>query len=287
VGDQDQDRDQPRLPVRVLRDLDLAALADIALILALAVAVVVVAERAVPWLLRRAGVRAERALLPLLPLVRLVVIAAAVGLIVPILVEPTLQNLVAIMGAVALALGFALKDYLSSVIAGVVATFERPYRRGDWVTLEGSYGVVRDVGFRAVQLVTLDDTVVTVPHNRIWENRVRNANDGGHTLMCVADFHVLPDHDAARARARLGDVALTSAYLAVDRPVVVAVSEHPWGTRYRLKAYPFDAAQQVAFVSDLTIRGKAELLALGCRLAALPALDGPPSDAAGRGGADG
>jgi small conductance mechanosensitive channel len=281
------DQDQPRLPVRVLRELDLAALADIALILALSVAVVVAAERGVPWLLRRSGARAGRALLPLLPLVRLVVIGAAVGLIVPVLVEPTLQNLVAIMGAAALALGFALKDYLSSVIAGVVAILERPYRRGDWITFDGSYGVVRDLGFRAVQLVTLDDTVVTVPHKRLWEDRVGNANDGGRTLMCVADFHVLPDHDAARAQARLRDVALTSAYLAVGRPVVVALREHPWGTRYRLKAYPFDAAQQVAFVSDLTIRGKAELLALGCRLAALPALDGAADAAAGRGGPGG
>ncbi len=148
---------------------------------------------------------------------------------------------------------------------------------------------MRDLSFRAVQLVTLDDSVVTVPLSGLWDHRVLNANDGDRTLMCVADFHVLPDHDAARAQARLGDVALTSAYLAVGRPVIVALREQPWGTRYRLKAYPFDAAQQAAFVGDLTVRGKAELLALGCRLAALPALPAldASSDAAGRAGPGG
>jgi small conductance mechanosensitive channel len=46
----------------------------------------------------------------------------------------------------------------------------------------------------------------------------------------------------------------------------------PWGTHYRLKAYPIDPRQQMQFPTDLTIRGKAALVALGAAFATAPAI---------------
>jgi hypothetical protein len=71
-------------------------------------------------------------------------------------------------------------------------------------------------------------------------------------------------------RAALHDVALTSPYVAFDRPIAVVAQERPWGTRYRLRAYPIDARQQFRFATDLTLRGKAELIRLGVPFAILP-----------------
>ncbi|TXH36719.1 MAG: hypothetical protein E6Q92_11060 [Burkholderiaceae bacterium] len=73
-------------------------------------------------------------------------------------------------------------------------------------------------------------------------------------------------------RAALEDVALTCPYLYFDDPVAIAVSEKPWATHYRLKAYPVDAAQQFRSISDLTVRGKAVLNDLGLRFAKPPAV---------------
>jgi len=92
--------------------------------------------------------------------------------------------------------------------------------------------------------------------------------------MCVADFYLAPDHDAARIRAALRIVAMTSAYLHYDRPVLVMLSETPWGTHYKLKAYPYDMRDQFAFISDLTVRGKAALRAAGGREAMAPVAEG-------------
>ncbi|HEX6013099.1 MAG TPA: mechanosensitive ion channel domain-containing protein [Geminicoccaceae bacterium] len=267
------DENEPSLATRVLRDFDLWLLLEVALVVLAATAAVIVIERATAFLAERASARFRRPLAMAGPLSRLVIIALALVTVIGMLIKPTPENLVALFGAVALAVGFALKDYVSSLFAGVNALVERPYRRHDWITIGGDYGKVRELGFRAVQIVTLDDTVVTIPHGRLWTENVKNANDGRQTLMCVADFYLHPDHDAQAARDRLRDVALTSAYLALDRPVTVIVHEQPWATHYRLKAYPIEADDQLLFTSDLTVRGKRELLALGCRPAgALAAL---------------
>ncbi|MCK9261698.1 MAG: hypothetical protein M0P63_18300, partial [Azoarcus sp.] len=89
-------------------------------------------------------------------------------------------------------------------------------------------------------------------------------------LQCIADFYLHPEHDAALVQEALSDVALSSAYLHFGQPVMVVVHEKPWGTWYRLKAYPVDARQQFRFVTDLTIRGKAVLLGLGVSFATAP-----------------
>ncbi len=260
--------------VRIFQDLESIRFLRIGLIVFAAWGL----RRSVSWLLPRLADRLpprfRSYVLPSTAVIRLVILFAAIGMIVPLVIKPTLQNLVAILGAVGLAVGFAFKDYMGSLIAGVVAVYERPYRLGDWVEIEGTYGEVRSIGLRTVKIVTPDDTAVQIPHSKIWNSLVKNANDGDRTLMCVADFHLEPNHDGAQVRQRLREVALTSPYVELDRPVLVVLSEKPWGSHYRLKAYPVVAGDQFLFISDLTVRAKEALSALGVGWAeAVPAAE--------------
>jgi small-conductance mechanosensitive channel len=251
----------------LLRSWSQLSLLRVVLIAGAAWLLVRLTDRGLPWLANRVSGRLRLALLPWLPVVRLAIVAVALGLIVPLLIHPTPENLLAILGSAAVATGFAFKDYLSSLIAGIVAIYERPYRVGDWVQIGGAYGEIRAMGLRTLRLVTADDTVVVIPHSRLWDSHVYNASDGSRDLQCVADFYVRPQHDAGQVREALYDVALTSALLHLDRPIRVGVKEEPWGTHYRLRAHPFDGRDQFRFVSDLTVRGKAALLRLGVELA--------------------
>ena len=53
----------------------------------------------------------------------------------------------------------------------------------------------------------------------------------------------------------------------------MVAEEQPWGTLYRLRAYPIDARQQFRFITDLTVRGKAELIRLGIAFAMVPTFE--------------
>ena len=262
---------------QLLRDIRDIEFLRIAVIVAAAWLLTATARRGLPLMAARAPSRVRLWLLSAVPVVRLIVLVVAITLVVPLIVQPGWQNLVAILGAAGVAVGFALKDYVSSLIAGIVAVYERPFRPGDWVEVDGAYGEVRSVGLRSSRLVTLDDTVVTVPNLKLWTSNIRNANYGRRDLLCIADFYVHPRHDAAVVRRKLHDVALTSPYLQIERPTAVVVSEKPWGTHYRIKAYPIDGRDQVQFTSDLTVRGKAVLARLGVEPANVPAVFSDPT----------
>ena len=66
---------------------------------------------------------------------------------------------------------------------------------------------------------------------------------------------------------------MTSPYLEPDQPVTVVVAEKPWGTHYRLKAYPLENRDEFQFISDLTVRGKKALSELGACPAIIPAIE--------------
>lgn len=225
------------------------------------------AEKLLVGLAEKVPARRRLFVLRAMPYAKLLIGLAAVVVIVPMLIEPTFRNLTALSASVGLALAFTLKDYGSSLAAGMTAVFENTYQPGDWITVDGNYGEVKSIGPRATRIVTADDTEIVVPNARLWSASVHNATGGKRSLLCVAEFYLHPDHDAVAARGRLEAVARTSPYRLAESEVSVIVLEKPWGTCYRLKSYGKESREQYLFTTDLTVRGKAALRALGIRFA--------------------
>ncbi len=229
---------------------------------------------AVRWLVRRAAESAPShrrlLILRLAPIARLLIWLAGIAIIVPILVEPTFEDVVALVAAVSLALAFALKDYISCMIAGIVTIVENTYQPGDWIEIDGAYGEVTVIGSRAVHIVTADDTEVIIPHARIWSTSLFNASSGKRSLLCVTYFYLQADHDGAAVRQALIETGETSDYREPESAVKVVAAEMPWGTRYKIKAYVIDSRDQFAMITDLTIRGKDRLRTMGVAFAQAP-----------------
>jgi small-conductance mechanosensitive channel len=255
----------------ILRDWREMEVMEAAIAVCVGIAAIVLVTRLVPWLAERLPDRFRFFILPWGPILRLVLLLLLIIYVVPLILVPTPQNLFAVFGAAAVALGFAIKDYANSLLAGIVALCERPYRPGDWVRIGADYGEVKALGFRNVELVTPDDTVVAIPHSSIWTQAVHNSNAGKRDLMCVADFFLDPRHEGAAVLRALRDVAMTSPYVNLKRPapVTVIAAERMWATHYEVKAYPIDSRDQFLFITDLTLRGKEALLKLGAAPAAV------------------
>lgn len=255
---------------RLFNDIDSQALITLGVVLLATIVLIIVSQRGLNWIGNRMHGQVRFRIFALVPMTRLLILITALAIIVPTIIEPSLQNMVTLMGALGLAIGFAMKDYVSSLIAGVVSAVELPYRPGDWVQIEDTYGEVKHVGLRTVDIQTPDDDLVYVPHLKLWDHAVYNANNGGTSLQCVASFYLHPEHEAGWVRKALRDIALTSAYLKFDQPIIVVAEEKPWGTHYRIRAYPVDPRQQFLFITDLTLRGKKMLSAAGIQSAMLP-----------------
>jgi small-conductance mechanosensitive channel len=229
---------------------------------------------AMQWTLRQAAETApphrRLTILRIVPIARLLIRAAVIATVVPILVEPTVPNILALSAGFGLALAYTLKDYGSSFVAGLVTVLENTYQPGDWIEVDGAYGEVKSIAGRAVHLVTADDTEVIIPHSRLWSTSIFNSSGGNRSLLCIANFYLHPDHDASAVRERLQQVAVSSSYRAPESSVTVIALEKPWGTHYQVKAYVKESREQFLFITDLTIRGKDVLRDMKIRFAQAP-----------------
>lgn len=184
-------------------------------------------------------------------------IFGTIGLIVGVL-QPPREFLIAIGGAVAVALGFALKDIVASLVAGILLLFDRPFRVGDRVEFDGTYGEIVSIGLRTVRLVTLDDNLVTIPNSRFITDVVSSGNSGELDMMVVTDFHIALDADLEKARNLIEKVVITSRFAYLKKPVSFAIEEvvvaNYLAIRMRTKAYVLDVRYEKELQTDLVMR---------------------------------
>ena len=107
-------------------------------------------------------------------------------------------------GVVAAAIiGFAARQTLANLVAGIMLTLTQPLRVGDWVTFEEHYGVVEDVRLNFTVLRTLSEQRIVIPNERLASGVLRN--DTLETDAVGLDVHLWlpPEADLERALATL------------------------------------------------------------------------------------
>lgn len=168
------------------------------------------------------------------------------------------EMLIAVGGTIAVAVGIAFKDLAASVIAGLLIIMDRPFQVGDRVTISGVYGEVTKIGLRSVRLVTLDDSMVTIPNNKLLTDIVTSGNAGALDMQIVLDFHIGLDQDIEAAKEIVRDSITSSRYTYLGKPWTVLVNtviqENYFAVRVRGKAYVLDVQYEKAYESDVTER---------------------------------
>jgi small-conductance mechanosensitive channel/CRP-like cAMP-binding protein len=101
----------------------------------------------------------------------------AVFAIIAYVFDLPIQGLLATSGAVAIILGLALQSTLGDVFSGIVLSFSRPYRPGDWVTIEGGTdGRVIEMNWRATHVLTGRRDLAIVPNSTIAKSKIVNVS---------------------------------------------------------------------------------------------------------------
>lgn len=212
------------------------------------------------WLVNRLSERIARGwrlrVKQVLPFLRLLLFTFVTVFLMNLFLNLSKENVLAVTGTVAVALGFAFKDFASSIIAGIVGLFESPYRVGDRIEIGDYYGEVISYGVRSIKIQTPDDNTVTIPHNKIWTEAISSANSGELEAQVVTKFYFAHEININIVKKILYRVAQTSKYTHLKLPIVVIMEEKSWGSLFKLKAYPLDARDEFIYKTDLITRAK-------------------------------
>jgi small-conductance mechanosensitive channel len=132
-------------------------------------------------------------------------------------------------GIAGIAIGFAAKDTLSNLIAGVVLILDRPFEIGDrievWSAPTGSatWGDVIDIGLRATKIKTTDNLVIVIPNNEIMKRDIVNYTIITSKIRIRINIGIAYDADLKKAKKIISSVAGTAKWVAEEPPPKVVV----------------------------------------------------------------
>jgi len=81
---------------------------------------------------------------------------------------------VAGLGAMGIIIGFATKDVLSNIAAGMFILITKPFTVGESVEVVKIKGIVKEMGISYCIIITAEKDFVTIPNSKIWGNPIIN-----------------------------------------------------------------------------------------------------------------
>ncbi len=108
----------------------------------------------------------KKAIKILLWVLTLIIVADALG------VDTT--SLVALVSVVSLALSLAFQNIMTNVFSGVIILFSRPFVIGDFVTVAGVTGTVKEITLMRTTIATTDNKLELIPNGSIEAANVTN-----------------------------------------------------------------------------------------------------------------
>jgi small-conductance mechanosensitive channel len=128
-------------------------------------------------------------------------------------------------GIGAFVIGFAFKDIGEHFLAGFILAFNRPFRVGDLVKLNGEKGIVKGLNIRNTHLKTFDGQDVFIPNGAIIKNTLANYTIDGFLRQEIKfglDYDINLDEVVKIILNELKDIP---GVLQEDKEPMVAVAE--------------------------------------------------------------
>ena len=106
-------------------------------------------------------------------IIRILIVVLAV-LIAASVLELSTSGLVVSLGTVVLAVGLALKDSFANLANGILIIINKPFRRGDFVSINGVEGKVHNIKLLTVELITFANLKIVLPNSTVLNGNITN-----------------------------------------------------------------------------------------------------------------
>ena len=166
-------------------------------------------------------------------------------------------------GVAGVAIGFAAKDTLTNLIAGILLIIDRPFEVGDrievWSAPAGTatWGDVIDIGLRATKIRTTDNIVIIIPNNEIMLRDIINYTTITEKIRVRINIGIAYDADMQKAKDIILKVAGAAEWVAKHPvPVVVVKNFGDSSVDLQLRVWIDDARKRMHTISYITDRVK-------------------------------
>jgi len=85
-----------------------------------------------------------------------------------------LTGFIAILAAAGFAIGMALQGSLGNFASGILVLSFKPYKTGDWITINDNFGQVEEIGIFNTKIISRDSNTLIIPNSIVTESILTN-----------------------------------------------------------------------------------------------------------------
>lgn len=166
-------------------------------------------------------------------------------------------------GVAGIAIGFAAKDTLSNLIAGILLIIDRPFEVGDRVEIWtapancATWGDVLAIGLRATKIQTTDNIVIVIPNNEIMRRDIINYTTITKEIRVRIPIGISYDADIKKAKEIITKVGFElDCVMHEPAPKVVVRSFGDSAVNLEARVWISDPRRRMDTISHITDRVK-------------------------------
>ncbi|MCR5332647.1 MAG: mechanosensitive ion channel family protein [Bacilli bacterium] len=121
-----------------------------------------------------AKTRVDGAMLTFVVSIFRILIVVLAALIAASVLELSTEGMIVSLGSIVIAIGLALKDSFGNLANGILIIINKPFRRGDYVSINGIEGKVHNIKLLTVELITFANVKIVLPNNTVFNGNIVN-----------------------------------------------------------------------------------------------------------------
>jgi len=164
-------------------------------------------------------------------------------------------NVAIIAGALSVGIGFGLQNIVNNFVSGLILLFERPIRKGDWIEVGGTEGVVKDIQIRSTVIQTFDRSDVIVPNSELISGQVTNWVLSSQSGRAVIPVGVAYGTDTEKVRTILMAIAEENTDVvkagSMPKPIVLFRAFGDSSLDFELRVFLHNVDNRLSIISDI------------------------------------
>jgi len=131
-------------------------------------------------------------------------------------------SLIAVLGAIGLAVSLAFKDSLSNLAAGVLIIIHKPFRVDDFIAINGDCGTVTDINIFSTTLTTVNNEMLYIPNNLLTSDVITNYSQQSQRRLDIV-IGIGYEDDTNKAKEIISKVLKNNSLTLKDPEPIIAV----------------------------------------------------------------
>jgi len=164
-------------------------------------------------------------------------------------------NIAIVAGALSVGIGFGLQSIVNNFVSGLIILFERPIRKGDWIAVGNTEGIVKDIQIRSTRIQTFDRCDVIVPNSELISNQVTNWVLSSKSGRATIPVGVAYGTDTEKVRKTLLSIAEENDHIVktgvVPKPVVLFREFGDSSLNFELRVFLHDVEDRLSIISEI------------------------------------